>query len=126
MFPLSGPERVPTARLARRGGLARRDFAETVGGLPPARPGGPRRPLAVVICDDAADPARAAAHLVDDVRVPAILGFAPSKEVADLAASLFIPKGVLALASNTATMLRTIPRAPGEPRLVWRTTSART
>ncbi|MFT3768180.1 MAG: protein kinase [Minicystis sp.] len=36
--------------------LARRDFAETSGGLPPARPGGPKRPLAVVLCDDRAHP----------------------------------------------------------------------
>ena len=74
------------------------------------------------MCDDAKDPARAAAHLVDDVRVPVILGFHRSKEVADLAASLFNPRGVLALAANTATMLRTIPREPGGARLVWRTT----
>jgi serine/threonine-protein kinase len=102
--------------------LARRDFVETTGGLPPARPGGPRRPIAVVACDDGADADRAAAHLVDVVRVPAIIGFARSKEVLDLAATRFVPRGVMALAANTATMLRSIPRVPGQPRLVWRTT----
>lgn len=105
--------------------LARRDFAEATGGLPPARPGGPKRPIAVVLCDDQRDPLRAAEHLVNDVRVPAILGFARSKEVLDLASALFLPKRVLALASNTASMLRDIPRAaPGEPRLVWRVTTS--
>src|SRR6185437_15392987 len=44
--------------------LARRDFAETAGGLPPAHRGGPKRPLAVVLCDDRAGPDRVAAHLV--------------------------------------------------------------
>jgi hypothetical protein len=61
---------------------------------------------------------------VNDVGVPAILGFARSKEVLDLAESIFIPKGVLALATNTATMLSSIPHAPGQPRLVWRTTTS--
>ncbi len=123
MFPLSGPDAAAYGSGSRDAvDLARRDFAETVSGLPPARPGGPRRPLAVVSCDDSTDPARAAAHLVADLRVPAVIGFARSKEVADLAASLFTPNGVLALASNTAPMLRTIAGAPGQPRLVWRTT----
>jgi serine/threonine-protein kinase len=123
MYPFRVPE--PTEfgpRAANAVELARRDFAETTGGLLPARPGGPRRPIAMVLCDDAKDAARVADHLVNDVRVPAILGFARSKEVLDLASSLFTPKGVLALAANTAASLRDIPRAPGEPRLVWRVT----
>jgi serine/threonine-protein kinase len=123
MFPLQGTMATSYGNDERDAvELARRDFAETVGGLPPARPGGPRRPIAVVMCDDAEQPARAATHLVDDLRVPAVLGFALSKEVADLATSHFNPKGVLALAANTSSILRGIPRAPGEPRLVWRTT----
>jgi len=123
MFPLSGADAAAYGDGSRDAvELARRDFAETVNGLPPARDGGPRRPLAVVSCDDAREPSRAAAHLVSDVRVPVVIGFHRSKEVADLAASFFTPRGVLALASNTATMLRTLPHAPGQPRLVWRTT----
>ncbi|MDI1442469.1 bifunctional serine/threonine-protein kinase/ABC transporter substrate-binding protein [Polyangium sp. 6x1] len=123
MYPFRLPD--PTAfgpRAANAVDLARRDFAETTGGLPPARPGGPRRPLAVVLCDDATNATRAAEHLVNEVRVPAILGFARSKEVLDLASALFLPKGVLTLAANTASALRDIPHAPGEPRLVWRVT----
>ncbi len=123
MFPLSGADATSYGDGSRDAvDLARRDFAETVGGLPPAQPSGPRRPLAVVSCDDSSEPLRAAAHLVSDVGVPVILGFARSKEVADLTAALFTPKGVLALASNTAPMLSTLPHPPGEPRLVWRTT----
>jgi serine/threonine-protein kinase len=105
--------------------LARHDFAETAGGLPPARPGGPRRPLGVVLCDDHDDPARAAAHLVDEVRVPAILGFATSKEVLDLAGATLLPQGILGIvATGAATTIRDIPHRPGEPRLVWRVTTA--
>jgi hypothetical protein len=125
MFPLTGVDVESLGDPSRDSvELARKDFAETVGGLPPARPGGPRRPIGVVMCDDAADPARAAAHLVDDVGVPAVIGFHRSKEVYDLAASLFIPRGVLVLAANTAPMLRSIPHPSGEPRLVYRTTTS--
>ncbi|MFO0589149.1 MAG: protein kinase [Polyangiaceae bacterium] len=104
--------------------LARRDFMETSGGLPPARPGGPKRPIGVVVCDDSKEPVAVAEHLVKDVRVPMIQGFARSKEVMDLHSSLFLPNGVLALASNTASSLKDAPRNPGEPRLVWRVTSS--
>jgi serine/threonine-protein kinase len=104
--------------------LARRDFMDIASGLPSARSGAPPRPMAVVVCDDSGDPARVVAHLVDGLGVPAIIGFARSKEVLDLSATVFTPKGVLALASNTASMLRDIPHAPGEPRMVWRTTTS--
>jgi serine/threonine protein kinase len=125
MFPTSNPEPLDYGPVSANAiELARRDFAETTGGLPP-RPGGPRRPIGVVLCDDREAPERAAEHLVRNVRVPAILGFARSKEVLDLSASLFLPNGVLALAANTASALRDIPRAPGGgPRLVFRVTTS--
>ena len=127
MFPVGNPDPHHYGPLSGNAiELARRDFADTSGGLPPRRAGQPKRPLAVVLCDDREDTVRAAEHLVNDVRVPAVLGFARSKEVFDLATSLFVPKGVLALASNTSSILRDIPRATGEhePRLVWRVTTS--
>jgi serine/threonine protein kinase len=125
MFPTSVPE--PTTYGPKSGNaveLARRDFATMTGGLLPVRPGAPKRPIAVVLCDDREAPEPAARHLVTEVRVPAILGFALSKEVMDLATSLFNPKGVLALAANTASALRDIPRSPSGERLVWRVTTS--
>ena len=104
--------------------LAQRDFREISGGIPAVSPGGKPRPLGVVLCDDSEMAEQAAAHLVEAVGVPVILGFARSKEVLDLANAFFLPKGVLALASNTASMLADIPRASGEPRLVLRTTTS--
>jgi hypothetical protein len=86
------------------------------------RAGGPPRPIGVVACDDALDAHRAARHLVEDVGVPAILGFSRSKEVVDLAAAYFEPRHVVAFATNTAGMLSAIRPPPGEPRMVWRTT----
>jgi hypothetical protein len=64
-------------------------------------------------------------HLVDEVGVPAILGFGRSQEVLDLANRHFVPKGVLALASNPAAMLSSIPHPAGEVRLVYRMTTSR-
>ena len=104
--------------------LARRDFAGLTGGLPPLPPSTKPRPIGVVLCDDSEAPERSATHLVDQVGVPVILGFARSKEVLDLARSEFLPKGVLALASNTASMLADIATEKGEPRLVFRVTTS--
>ena len=92
MFPTTGLASAGYGKPAMEAvDLGRRDFNETVGGLPPARPGGPKRPIALVACDDTEEPDRVAAHLVNDVGVQAILGFARSKEVLDLAESLFLP-----------------------------------
>jgi serine/threonine protein kinase len=125
MFPVSGEDPSEYGPLSGRAvDLARRDFAEATGGLPPARPGGPKRPIGVVLCDDLAVHEPLAQHLVRDLRVPAIIGFSRSKEVMDLSSSLFLPNGVLALAANTASALRDIGHAPGEPRLVWRVTTS--
>lgn len=126
MFATEGPMAPEFAASINGVDLARRDFAEITNGVPPAKSGGPTRPIGVVLCNDGNDPERAARHLVDDLGVPAILGFSRSKEVADLTVSMFNPRGVLALAANTATMLSSLPVAPGQPRLVWRTTTGAT
>ena len=104
--------------------LARRDFAGLTGGLPATAAGARPRPIGVIACDDHGDYASSAAHLVDTVGVPAILGFGRSKEVLELANQYFVPRGVLALASNTASMLASIPHPPGSPRLVYRVTTS--
>ncbi|HEY1693409.1 MAG TPA: protein kinase [Polyangiaceae bacterium] len=122
MFPRKGPMAAAFVESGRSVELARTDFLDVASGLPSARPGAPSRPIGLVACDDAADPSRVARHLVDEVGVPAILGFARSKEVVDLAQALFNPRGVLAFAANTAPMLSSIPTPPGQERLVWRVT----
>ncbi|MEZ4300257.1 MAG: protein kinase [Polyangiaceae bacterium] len=124
MFPLDGATRKDGIQSADMVELARRDFAQMSGGLLPVKPGGPRRPIAVVLCDDHEDPERAARHLALDVRVPAILGFGVSKEVMALTTSVFNPHGVLALAANTASSLRELPPGPSGDRMVWRVTSS--
>jgi branched-chain amino acid transport system substrate-binding protein len=120
MFPTHGPMVPQFVESFRAVDLARRDFLEVSGGIPAGKAGASPRPIGVVQCDDSIDPLRAARHLVDDVGVPAVIGFARSKEVVDLALSVFNPRGVIAFAANTAPMLSSIPRPPGEARLVWR------
>ncbi len=124
MFPTTGDDAVAFGTESIQAlDLARQDFAKISRGLPSTRAGEPPRPLAILACDDSGDPARAAKHLVDDVRVPAVIGFRSSQEVIDLASSLFIPRGVLALATqNRSALITTLPHPPGSPRFVWRTT----
>jgi serine/threonine-protein kinase len=122
MFPKQGPMAVDFDGAIRDVQLGRRDFLEVTSGLPASKPGAAPRPIGLLLCDDSTDPSRAARHLVDDLKLPAVIGFARSKEVSDLALSIFNPAHVLALASNTAAMLTAIPAPPGEPRMVWRTT----
>ncbi len=122
MFPLTGEDadRHGTSNL-NAVELARRDFASTLASVRRA-PGGPR-PIAIVACDDATDARRAARHLVDDVDVPAVIGFQTSAEVVDLANSLFVPRGIMTIAAlNMSPIITSIPHAADQPRLVWRTT----
>jgi branched-chain amino acid transport system substrate-binding protein len=61
--------------------------------------------------------------LVDEVGVAAVIGFRSSDEAIHVATSTLIPKGVLGVAAlNTSPMITSLPRAPGEPRMIWRTT----
>jgi serine/threonine protein kinase/ABC-type branched-subunit amino acid transport system substrate-binding protein len=121
MFPHAGPN--SDADSIRAIELAREDFMSQMSGLPTKSGTGRSRPLALVVCDDDVDPMRAAKHLVSDVGVPAVIGFGSSKEVIDLATSVFIPAGVLTLAAtNSSPFIASIPQPPNGPRLVWRTT----
>lgn len=77
------------------------DEIDDVGGVPGAGAAAPR-PLVLVSCDEAADPLRAARHLVDELHVPAIIGPNVSQDVLDLTNTLtasagtamFTPTGV--------------------------------
>jgi serine/threonine-protein kinase len=122
MFPLTGPDaKAWGLREFRAVELARRDFAQILAGSK-ARPHG-THPIAVLSCDDAADSRRALHHLVDEVGVPAVIGFRTSNEAIEAATSSLIPSGVLTVAAlNTSPMLSSLPQPQGQPRLVWRTT----
>lgn len=67
--------------------------------LPPAYPGGPRRPLAALVCkpDDTTTIEAGARHLVDDVGVQAILGTLPSDTLRSTFETILFPKRVFFL-----------------------------
>ncbi|GAC1366539.1 MAG: hypothetical protein NVSMB47_17850 [Polyangiales bacterium] len=97
--------------------VARRDF-RTINGLPPTGPGKPQRPLAFVACNDGADPIRAAKHLVDDVKVPGIIGPAFSGVLIKVATEVTIPGGTLIISPSATSPFITKLQKHG---LVWRT-----
>lgn len=98
--------------------LARRDFKKTLSGLPPAKTGGPRRPLVFVACNDSEDARRAARHLVDDVGVPAIIGPRFSGRTKDVALDVTVPGNVLLISPAATSPSLSELQDDG---LVWRT-----
>ena len=123
MFPTKGPLAEAFGTMNVNGvDLARREVAQATRALD-GQSGALRVPrLALVACDDSQEPMRAARHLVDDVGVPAIMGFRSGQELVDVAGALLIPRGVVSVASLTANPVITRVPQPASPRLVWRTT----
>jgi serine/threonine-protein kinase len=120
MFPENVADAEPS--YARSVELARDDFLQQTSGIAPSSGVGSSRPIGLVICNDAIDPARVARHLVD-LRVPAVIGFRESKEVIALSTTTFLPNGMLVLAAtNPSSFITSIPQPSDGPRLVWRTT----
>ena len=70
---LSGSESVSGEEEKRALTLVQQEFQQGSAGIPGVA-GGRSRPLAFVICSDANDAVRAARHLAQDLRVPAIVG----------------------------------------------------
>jgi ABC-type branched-subunit amino acid transport system substrate-binding protein len=125
MFPTSGPIADVGRANANATDLARRELAHATRALTGTSASLRVRRVAIAECDDASPDgaARAARHLVDDVGVPAILGFRSGQEVMDLAGSLLVRRNVLAVATLTTSPLITqIPQPADLPRMVWRTT----
>jgi serine/threonine-protein kinase len=105
--------------------LASHDFWDVTHGLPSATGIGAARPIGIVACDDAKHPKEAARHLVDDVGVPAVIGFSLPDEIADLSTNLFLPRGVLTFdAMCPDEFISAIPQPAGGPRLLWLTTAS--
>jgi branched-chain amino acid transport system substrate-binding protein len=121
MFPLEGDDAAVFGKSNLQAiDLARRDFRQMMRGY---HAGAAVRRLGVLACDDTVSPERAAHHLVDEVRVPAVIGFRASDEAIELSTSTFVPNRVLTIvALNTSPLIAKIPQPTGEPRLVWRTT----
>jgi ABC-type branched-subunit amino acid transport system substrate-binding protein len=122
MFPTSGSKAEVGTVCERGADLARRDFVQIAHGLPPRMTGGASRPLGIIACNDADRSEQPAQHLANDAGVSAVMGFSSSQEVIDLATKVFLPRGILVVASqNPSTLITSIPHPPNVPRLVYRT-----
>jgi serine/threonine-protein kinase len=124
MFPTRGADATLVGRINVNAlEVGRRDFSSIADGIPSARPGEKPRALGLLVCDDSVDATRAARHLVERVRVPAVIGFYRSKELIDLASDLFIPHRTMAVSSlNASSLITSIPHPSDSPRMIWRTT----
>jgi branched-chain amino acid transport system substrate-binding protein len=93
------------------------DAAAAGGGLPPADPGGPARPLVLVACEASGDVLAAARHLAVDLRVPAIVGPTAAEDVIDATQQITAKAGaVLMTPTSLASQITSL--ADGD--LTWR------
>lgn len=110
--------------------LALLDFRTSANGLPPVPGSTKRRPLSVVVCDDAASTEvakRSAEHLVNTLEVPAVIGPSWSGVAVTLLTELTIPTQTLMIGTGTTSpdftalpkdglFFRTITSMTGETR----------
>ena len=110
--------------------LALLDFRTSANGLPPVPGSTKRRPLSVVVCDDAASTEvakRSTEHLVNTLEVPAIIGPSWSGVAVTLLTTLTIPTQTLMIGTGTTSpdftslpkdglFFRTITSMTGETR----------
>jgi hypothetical protein len=107
----------------RAADIARSDFASALGASAERTGALHARPIALVACDEGVDATRATRHLVDDVEVPAVLGFRSTSKALTTIPTVLLPAHVLSLITiSQAPDLTRIPEPANEPRLVWRTT----
>lgn len=114
MLPLFGAHRTSGIAMERALSFAtEEDFKDGI----PFGQGGASHPVALVICDESADPLRAAHHLVDDVKVPAILGPARGETLLAVAPEFDREPHVLFVSPYATADLSSIEKGG----IVWRT-----
>lgn len=124
--PLTGDDGIVGASVIAGMEQAQLEFSRAVAGLPPTSPNGPRRPIAFVICDevpsaDAPENSEVAQHLIENVRVAAILGGFYSEATLKTFASHALPNNVFMLSATASSPRLTSAVDNG---LLWRTSSS--
>lgn len=94
LFSLQGSASVAESPWHRSAMLAVTEI-DAAGGIPKGGSSSSQRPLVLVSCSSDADLARASAHLIDALKVPAILGPSGSQDTLDLSRTRSIEAGVL-------------------------------
>jgi ABC-type branched-subunit amino acid transport system substrate-binding protein len=88
---------------------ARLELATVARGLPPTRPGGPRRPFALISCDSARPIGAIFEHLIGKLGLPAVIGPEYSGEVLQAMTRFTVPAGSVLLTVASATSLTARP-----------------
>jgi tRNA A-37 threonylcarbamoyl transferase component Bud32/ABC-type branched-subunit amino acid transport system substrate-binding protein len=125
LFPQTGPIAEIVRPQVEAVELARREFAQATRALGGPNPSLHVRRVAVVLCDDGPSEGimQTAEHLVNDVGVPAVLGFRSGREAMDLAGGLLIQRRVVTIATlSPSAQVTQVPQPADLPRMVWRTT----
>jgi ABC-type branched-subunit amino acid transport system substrate-binding protein len=117
MGPLKGEYVGNGLPIALGATLALEELDERANGIPIGEDG-ERRRIAMIKCHDLDDPIRVAKHLIEKVRVPAIIGPAFSGVTLNVAAEVSIPAGTLLLSASATSPAITDLDDDG---LVWRT-----
>jgi hypothetical protein len=103
--------------------LARAEIAHALAGVTSLAAASHAPPIGLVVCDEMTDVIASARHLVDDVEVPAVIGFKAPETATATIPSIFLPGHVLSVITiSQMPGLTRIPQPRDEPRLVWRTT----
>jgi ABC-type branched-subunit amino acid transport system substrate-binding protein len=95
LFSTSGVQAATNLQRQRSATLAFEEI-NSKGGLPPRVTGGLTRPIVAVSCDEA-NSGRAVLHLIQDLRVPAIVGPTSSQDAIDLSNGFTVPNGTVML-----------------------------
>lgn len=121
ILPEQGPDTSTGQACINAITLATEEIAGNVGGLPAVTQGGALRKLVFVRCNDSSDrptAVRAAQHLTETVRVPAIIGPAFSGITIQVATDVTIRAGTLIISPSATSAAITNISDQG---LVWRT-----
>jgi ABC-type branched-subunit amino acid transport system substrate-binding protein len=96
LFSTKGPQAATNIQRQQAAMLAIEQI-NAVGGVPPGGTSAESRPLVMVSCDEVTNLVRAAEHLVEDLKVPAIVGPNTSQDTLDVSAKVTVPGGTVVI-----------------------------
>ncbi len=113
LFSTKGPQSATNIPRQQAAALAIEQI-NAVGGVPDAA--GEPRPLVLVSCDETTNLVRAAQHLVEDLKVPAIVGPNTSQDTLDVSNKVTVPAGTVVI---TPTAVASSITALNDNGLTW-------
>jgi ABC-type branched-subunit amino acid transport system substrate-binding protein len=96
LFSITGPQAM-TNLVRQQSAMLAVEEINRAGGIPGASGAGMGRPLVMVSCDEAVDLRRAGGHLVNELKVPALVGPNTSQDTLDLSSEISVKGGTAVL-----------------------------